>query len=253
MAFDPVVELAENADTYTPLVRGNDRVLTDRYVIWFGEGIEPPWTVAQRFRFRSDELDEVMDEIHEHVRAHGRTACSWEVGSSATPTDLVDLLHERGIFDDPRDPLAIGMALTGEPAGPSPEGIEVRRVASDDDELNGQRGDRRDRVRRARGRRQGVRSRLADRVLPRVHRRRAGRTGDRVVLRARRDALRRRDASAFRGRGVYKALVHARRDAAAQGVPVAVTQAGSMSKPILEKLGFREVCRIRALIDEFDN
>ena len=55
------------------------------------------------------------------------------------------------------------------------------------------------------------------------------------------------------GRGVYKALVHARlRDAAERGTPVAVTQAGSMSRPILERLGFREVCRIHALIDEFD-
>ena len=99
--FDPVVELAENANTYVPLVRGAERVTTDRYVIWFGQGQAPGWTVAQRFRFDADELDEVIDEIHEHVREHGRTACSWEVGSSARPENLVELLHERGLYDDP--------------------------------------------------------------------------------------------------------------------------------------------------------
>ncbi len=57
---------------------------------------------------------------------------------------------------------------------------------------------------------------------------------------------------AARGLGVYRALVHARlEDAAARGTPVAVTQAGRESRPILERLGFREVCRIRILIDDF--
>jgi hypothetical protein len=31
-----------------------------------------------------------------------------------------------------------------------------------------------------------------------------------------------------------------------------VTQAGSMSRPILARLGFREVCEIRILLDPFD-
>jgi predicted N-acetyltransferase YhbS len=53
-----------------------------------------------------------------------------------------------------------------------------------------------------------------------------------------------------RGRGVYRALVRARWDAAvARGTPVLVTNAGQMSRPILERLGFRTVCEIQALID----
>jgi len=55
---------------------------------------------------------------------------------------------------------------------------------------------------------------------------------------------------AARGRGAYRALVAARwRDAVARGVPVLVTQAGAMSRPILRRLGFREVCRIRIFLD----
>jgi GNAT superfamily N-acetyltransferase len=55
-----------------------------------------------------------------------------------------------------------------------------------------------------------------------------------------------------RGRGAYRALVAARwADAVERGTPLLVTQAGPMSHPILVRLGFREVCRIRALADRF--
>jgi GNAT superfamily N-acetyltransferase len=55
-----------------------------------------------------------------------------------------------------------------------------------------------------------------------------------------------------RGRGAYRALVNARwDDAVARGTPLAVTQAGRNSRPILARLGFREICTIRALIDRF--
>ena len=55
-----------------------------------------------------------------------------------------------------------------------------------------------------------------------------------------------------RGRGAYRALVAARwADAVAAGTPLLVTQAGKMSRPILRRLGFREVCEIWMLVDDF--
>ncbi len=55
-----------------------------------------------------------------------------------------------------------------------------------------------------------------------------------------------------RGRGAYRALVRARwDDAVARGTPVLVTHAGAMSRPILTRLGFREVSQIHILLDEF--
>ena len=55
-----------------------------------------------------------------------------------------------------------------------------------------------------------------------------------------------------RGRGAYRALVRARwDDAVAAGTPVLITQAGRMSLPILERLGFRAVCEIQVLLDAF--
>jgi hypothetical protein len=40
-------------------------------------------------------------------------------------------------------------------------------------------------------------------------------------------------------------------DAVERGTPALVTQAGAMSKPILERLGFRQVAEITILLDEF--
>ena len=102
MIAPDVLELAENANTYTPLGPTDERIVTDRYVLWMGRGDEPGWNVAQRFRFRADELAEVRGEIHQILRDRGRTACSWEVGSSATPDDLVERLHALGLVDDAR-------------------------------------------------------------------------------------------------------------------------------------------------------
>ena len=115
MAFDPVLELAENASTYTPLGPAAERVVTDRYVLWTGGGGGPAWNVAQRFRVPPDELSEVRREIHEQTGKRGRSACSWEVGSSAQPAGLVEGLLALGLVDD-GDSAEAGTALVGPPA-----------------------------------------------------------------------------------------------------------------------------------------
>jgi GNAT superfamily N-acetyltransferase len=53
-----------------------------------------------------------------------------------------------------------------------------------------------------------------------------------------------------RGRGVYRALVHARWEhAAARGTPLLVVQAGPMSAPVLDGLGFERHGEIRLFAD----
>lgn len=55
-----------------------------------------------------------------------------------------------------------------------------------------------------------------------------------------------------RGQGAYRALIEARWQAAVErGTPVLVVQAGAMSRPILERLGFEEVARVKVLLDRF--
>ena len=241
---DWAVELAENPNTWVPLRTGHDRVVTDRYVVWFGSGDHPAFISAQRFRFQDGELDEVRAEIHGELRARGRTALTWEVGSSATPADLVERLLALGLERD-EEFLRVGMALTDEP--PAVPGVEVRRVETD--------GDRR------------LAARIAAEVFGTPFAEPPPPDPSTVVYVAYVDGKPvARATGSFgehgvnlfggsvlpeaRGRGAYRALVRARwDDAVARGTPLAVTDAGSRSRPILARLGFREVCTIRALVD----
>ncbi len=249
--MDWVLELAENANTYTPLGPQDERIVTDRYVLWMGRGDEPGWNVAQRFRLGADDLDEVREEIHGILRGRGRTACTWEVGTHATPDDLVEQLLARGLVDDEPTPLAVGMVLTEAPAQ-APVDVEVRRVETAEERL--------------------ASARIAATAFggpepteppPPAE------DPNNVEYIACADGTPVARASASfgehgvtlfggstlpeaRGRGAYRALVAARwEDAVARGTPMLVTQASPMSRPILGRLGFREVCEIRILLDRF--
>jgi hypothetical protein len=251
-----VLGLAEDANTHTPLGEGQERIVTDSYVLWMGPGPDAHWTVAQRFRFDADAVDEVIAEVHAALEERGRRACTWEVGSSASPRDLPKLLIERGLVWDEPDPLQIGMVLTQAPPE-IPPGIVVRAVETLDDYATGEliaskcfgmEPPSQQKVEEGFARR-GPRS--SRRYLASVDGRDAASgwstfTPHGVVLNAG------STLPAYRGRGLYRALVRARwDDAVAAGTPVLVTQAGRMSRPILERIGFREVCQIRALLDEF--
>ncbi len=248
--MDWILELAENANTYTPLGPFDERVVTDRYVLWMGRGKDPHWNVTQRLRLQADELDDVRTEVHALLRERGRPGCTWEVGSNATPPDLVERLYALGLVDDQPDAYAVGMVLTEVPPGESP-GVEVRRAERDDERL--------------------VAARIAAIAfggpVPEVP---PDPDPNNVIYLAYADGepVARGSASfsehgvtlfggstlpEARGRGAYRALVAARwEDAVQRGTPVLVTQAGAMSRPILMRLGFREVCEIRILLDEFD-
>ena len=54
-----------------------------------------------------------------------------------------------------------------------------------------------------------------------------------------------------RGRGAYRALVHARwLEAVRRGTPALAVQAGANSRPILQRLGFQTVCTLHAVTDQ---
>lgn len=246
-----ILELAENANTYTPLGPTDERVVNERYVLWMGRGDAPGWNVAQRFRLQGDEVEQVVEEVRGIVRGRGRRALTWEVGSSATPPDLADRLLALGMVDD-RDPLAIGMVLTDPPEDAPPD-VEVRRVESEDELREASRiaaigfGMDPDDV--------GVED--PEPPIPGIETYLAYVDG-RPVARGT-AAFSEHGVTLFggatlpeaRGRGAYRALVAARwDDAVAAGKPALVTQAGAMSRPILQRLGFREVCEIRILLDE---
>ncbi len=247
--MDPLLELAENANAYTPLGPRDERIVTDRYVLWMGRGDEPAWNVAQRFRLEPGEIVEARAEIHEHLRARGKTGCTWEVGSHATPPDLAERLRELGLVDDEPTPLAVGMVLTDPPVQ-ADDGVEVRPVETPEEHLASERI-------------AAIAFGMPEPTAPRPH----VPDPDNVVYLAYVDGEPvARGSAAFgpdgvtlfggstlpeaRGRGAYRALVAARwREAVARGTPALVTQASPMSRPILAGLGFREVCEIRILVD----
>jgi GNAT superfamily N-acetyltransferase len=242
---DWALELADNPNTYTPLGARDERIATDAYVLFISGGAGG--AVAQRFRFEAGELDVVRAEIHRHARERGIERVAWEIGSHARPADLPERLLALGLADDG---VQVGMVLDRPPAQAAPVDVEVVRVETAEQNHEASRI-----AAIAFG------SPLPTEVRPFV----AGR--DDVVYLALVDgrpvargsmAFSEHGATLFggstlpeaRGRGAYRALVAARWDeAVARGRPLLVTQASPMSRPILERLGFREVCRIRALDD----
>ena len=222
-----------------------------------GPGAHPSWNVAQRLRLTPETIDSTLEEVHALLRERGRSACTWEVGNSATPSDLAEQLRARGLVDD-RDPYAVGMVLT-EPPPAQPEGIEAREARDFEEYRAAQRV-----AEEAFGGEVGMddeqlRARYEEQVA----------TGAWTTFVALVDGEIVGSASSTyvegavtlnggailpraRGRGAYRALVGARwADAVERGTPALVTQAGAMSKPILKRLGFRAVAEITILLDEF--
>ena len=243
-----LVEVAENANTYTPLGPREERIVNERYALWMGR--EDGWNVAQRFRLRADEVEGVRAEIHGVLRARGRSECTWEVGTHATPEDLVDRLLALGLVDDEPNPYAVGMVLT-EPPAQAPLEVEVRRASSAEEHLKASQI-----AAVAFGGPEPAAPPPHDDPLNVVY---LGYLDGEPVARAS-AAFGEHAVSLFggarlpeaRGLGAYRALVAARwDDAVARGTPVLVTQAGRMSQPILARLGFRAVCQIRILLDRF--
>jgi predicted N-acetyltransferase YhbS len=248
--------IAEDANTHQPLAPGHERIITDRFVLWMGIRSEPAWNVVQRLRLAPETIDSTIEQVHAILAARGRTECSWEVGSSATPADLVEQLHARGLVDDD-DPDLVGMLLRTEP--PAVQGIEGRPIRSFEEfhEANAVAFAAFGSLPPSDEARE--RARYEEQVSSGMTRTFVAVMDGRIVGAGTSTYLSRgvtlnggSVAPDARGRGAYRALVRARwDDAVERGTPVLVTQAGRMSAPILLRLGFEEATRIHVLIDRF--
>jgi GNAT superfamily N-acetyltransferase len=261
---DDVRRFAEDPGAFgeLPPESGLTRVLTDRYCLLLGP--VPTFTSVSRLRLAPEDVAETLTEIRDLVATQGHREAMWWVGASATPADLVDRLAAHGLVPDRRpssEPHATALVLTDEPE-PGPADVEVRRVASLDEFVAAQRlaGE-------AFGEPPGQAAEWEAIAEERFRAERAG-LAPRVYL-ALLDgapvgvgrALFADDCPAVlmigggvlqhaRGRGVYRALVRARwEDATAEGFAALTTHAGAMSRPILERLGFRAVAEIEILLD----
>lgn len=246
-------EVAEYPNSFGPLGPGDERIETERYTLCMGPG--STWNTVQRQRFPLDELDEVLEEVRGELRARGRTRTQWEVGSSA-PDGLVDALLERGVVPD-KDPYAVALVLTHEPP-PLAEGVVARRIETLQ-ELEAAAEVQWEAFESTPEEIAEARSLLPERFAESPNLRHAvwldgdlvctgtsAPTEHGLLLYGGATAVR------ARGRGAYRALIRARwDDAVALGIPALITQGGSMSRPILEKLGFERIGEVHMLLDVF--
>lgn len=250
-----VLRVAEDLNTYLPLAEGDHRHVKPEYVLWMGSTTDPHHNVVQRLRIDSDALPAAVAEARAIFKAHGRNQATWEVGNSATPNDLAAKLMALGMVPDDPDPVATGMVLS-KSLEPSAGKVTVRRVETlkdyiscceivqecfqspADDDVE-----------------QQFRQFQADPQKTRW----IAFLNDKPVAMA--DATHLEFATILngaatlpdaRGQGAYRALLAARSaEAKLRGAPMLVTQAGSMSRPILKSLGFEEKTKVQIFVDTF--
>jgi len=257
---DPRV-IAEDAQAYLPTRPSTLRLDAGDVVLrhfphspyyWYGSATRP--------RFSEPTVDRRVAETRGWFREQGRREFMWMVGESATPPRLVERLLASGARLA-EDPDGAAMVLDREPP-PTPSGIVIRRINTFDDYRASMRIAFEDATPEAWAKTEaGLDAAWAEaRSDDKMYSFLAVEAGEPIGfgqlvwltngLPYLGGAATLRTA---RGRGAFRALVRARwDDAARQGVPILLVQAGRMSAPILEGLGFRTVGRVRTLIDTTD-
>jgi hypothetical protein len=247
-------EVAEYPNSFGPLSPGAERVETERYTLCMGVG--STWNTVQRQRFRLAELDEVLEEVRAHLRERGRTRTQWEVGSSA-PEGLVDALLERGLARD-GDGYAVALVLKDEPPAPA-AGLTGRRIETFE-EYAAANAVQWEAFESPAAEVAEARESLEQRYRDTVNLMHGVWLDGELVCAGTATACEHglllyggATIPSARGRGAYRALIRARwDDAVALGTPALITQGGSMSRPILERLGFERVGEVHMLLDDFE-
>jgi GNAT superfamily N-acetyltransferase len=263
----PVRRQAEDVGSLVPdppPELGMRRVVTPRYCLLATP--MPSLTFVDALRLSEDKVDETIDEVRRTLREMGRSQALWSVGTSARPERLVELLTARGMtpYDDPPlEPTGNCMAIVEPPrVGDLPK-IEIH-LADTIERLR----EAEEVESKAFGIADSDRAGLQSILDARLRLQRENKT----VLRqwvayvggepvgAGRGMLLAHGINlsgaavlpAARGHGVYRSLiVHRWHDAEKRGTPALTVQAGAMSTPILEQLGFVTVARTVHLRDRF--
>jgi GNAT superfamily N-acetyltransferase len=223
----------------------------------------PTHSSVSRVRATADTLDETIAEVRELLRAHGFVACAWFLGPSCRPAGIAALLAERGFAPSTRPPFEphfFAMTLTRPPpARAAAPGVEARLVRSYDEYASALHAGL-----VASGE---AEAEIAEwlRAAPNGWEHGSGVAkmthigfadgnvaglgfvsyGPSALFLAGGAVL-----PAYRGRGVYRALVASRWHAAVElGKPTLAVHAGAMSRPILGRCGFEDVCRLDVLLD----
>ena len=250
--MDPTVaELAEDTAAHVLPRPGFETI--DRDAFFFEAGRHR----ASMQRLRLDDVDGAVAWAREECVRRGVARCEWWVGWSATPRDLAKQLLGRGLVPDDEEATLTGMSIDREP--PAARHVEVRRIETMEQQLAALEVDwdvwelpEEERVKR--------RSYEHERFDPNgtVHHfaayeeERPVGFGRAIDMDAGVALMGGAVLAAARGRGVYRALVHARwQHAVARGTPLLVVQAGRMSQPVLAGLGFERHGTIQLFMERY--
>ena len=205
-------------------------------------------------RIRLGDVESAVEWTRDEAFRRGISALEWWVGWHATPDDLEDRLFALGLVRD-ETPVLTGMTSTVEP--PSVDGIDVRRITTIEEQLAALELDwvvwgvpMAERGQRAATERtyfdpNGALHHFAAYLDGRPVGFARGIDMDEGVALMGGVVL-----PEARGRGAYRALVRARWDhAVSRGTPCLVVQAGDMSAPVLDGLGFVRHGELRLFTD----
>jgi hypothetical protein len=242
-----LIDFAEAMGPFLDPAPGRLLRLRDGYALSAAFG--HTWAQVERIRLSEAELPAAIADVDSFMHESGATRASWWLTERSTPDE--DRFRAAGLSRVEDDYLHAAMTLTTEP--PAVEGIEARAVSTFDEFAEARH--------------------LARAAFANPHQRvptdaelaaewehqidplfaawldgRMASTGGAAFTRAGGYLLGGSTATWARGRGAYRAVVRARWDEAVRrGTPALAVGAGSMSQPILERLGFVQVLQFRRL------
>jgi GNAT superfamily N-acetyltransferase len=249
-----LIELAEEPGLWIPQDPTSDTILADGYVVvtWGKRA------TVERIRLQADAVPAALAMTR---ALPGLDQVTWWVGEHSTPAGLAEQLLAAGLEPDKDAPeltsLTIGSRPAGEPA------IEVLRVTTFEDylravELDWEVWNVSADVRETRQAKAAEHWRMivadgrVSHYLALVDGEPAG-FGRAVFTPFAAILMGGATLPAARGRGVYTSLVHARwAEAVERGTPRITVSAGAMSAPILQRMGFMPVGKVRLLVDRLN-
>jgi hypothetical protein len=211
------------------------------------------------------DLDAAIDEARTLVREHGRGTLVWQTGPDHPW--LADALARRGLRNEDSagfESVENAMALLGPPAGDGGEDVEVELVESFDAFADSTRieSEAFDLPPEGQAKLEAeLDERFAEYTTPASPLRRWNARLQQHVVGTATAVIGDVGVNLFgggvlteaRGCGVYRALVTARwKLAVERGTPALTVQAGRMSRPVLERLGFEFIAQMPMYVDDFD-
>jgi GNAT superfamily N-acetyltransferase len=239
--------------------------VSDRHTFVLLHPLPMPQIVEPQADLTPEDIDAAIEESRKHVREHGKDSLVWLTGPDHPW--LQDALRERGLRNDDNSAMEAienAMVQVASPTCPAVDGIVISRVDTFEAFAESVRVEVEAFALSAEERREteaGLKDRWRDYTSGDYHRRWIAAVDGRVVGTA---------AGVFgaaglnmfggavvpeaRGQGVYQALVAERWEAAVRaGTPALTVQAGRMSRPILERLGFTSVAVMPTFVDDAFN